>query len=62
MVVYKVFLCDDKMSKSELIGVLPERRGDPNRIDIESVVKWSEVVFGEDIDVNNFLFLQDTVP
>jgi hypothetical protein len=62
MVVYKVFLCDDKMSKSELIGVLPERRTDPNRIDIESVVKWSEVVFGEDIDVNNFLFLQDTVP
>jgi hypothetical protein len=62
MVVYKVFLCDDKMSKSELIGVLPERRADPNRIDIESVVKWSEVVFGEDIDVNNFLFLQDTVP
>jgi len=62
MVVYKVFLCDDKMSKSELIGVLPEKKTDPNRIDIESVVKWSEVVFGEDIDVNNFLFLQDTVP
>jgi hypothetical protein len=62
MVVYKVFLCDDKMSKSELIRVLPERRTDPNRIDMESVVKWSEVVFGENIDVNGFFFLQDTVP
>lgn len=66
MIVYKVYLCDDKMNASELIGVLPERRTDPKRIDpkridIESVVKWSEAVFGETIDVNGFFFLQETV-
>jgi hypothetical protein len=61
MMVYKVYLCDDKMNASELIGVLPERRTDPKRIDIESVVKWSEAVFGETIDVNGFFFLQETV-
>jgi hypothetical protein len=49
------------MNASELIGVLPERRTDPKRIDIESVVKWSEAVFGETIDVNGFFFLQETV-
>lgn len=48
------------MNKSELMGVLPERRRDPNRIDIESVVKWSEAVFGENIDVNGFFLLHET--
>jgi hypothetical protein len=45
------------MNASELIGVLPERRTDLKRIDIESVVKWSEAVFGETIDGNGFFFL-----
>jgi hypothetical protein len=53
MIAYKVYLCDDKMNASELIGVLPERRTDLKRIDIESVVKWSEAVFGE-TTVNRF--------
>jgi len=61
MMAYKVYLCDDKMNASELIGVLPERRTDLKRIDIESVVKWSEAVFGQKTDVKGFLFLQATV-
>ena len=61
MMAYKVYLCDDKMNASELIGVLPERRTDLKRIGIESVVKWSEAVFGQKTDVKGFLFLQATV-
>jgi hypothetical protein len=61
MIVYKVYLCDDKMNASELIGVLPERRADPKRIGTESVMKWSEAVFGGKTDVKGFLFLQATV-
>ena len=61
MIVYKVYLCDDKMYASELIGVLPERRTDPKRIDTESVMRWSEAVFGEKIDVKDFFFIQETV-
>jgi hypothetical protein len=62
MLVYKVYRSGDKINKSELIGVLPERRADPNRINIESLVKWSEVVFGENTNVGGFFFLQETVP
>ena len=62
MIVYKVYRCGDKMNKSELIGVLPERRVDPNRINMESLLKWSEVVFGENTNVSGFFFLQETVP
>jgi hypothetical protein len=61
MIVYKVYLCDDKMNASELIGVLPERRTDPKRIDTESVMKWSEAVFGEKIDGKSFFLLQESV-
>ena len=61
MIVYKVYLRDDKMNASELIGVLPEMRTNPKRIDSESVVKWSEEVFGQKTDVKGFLFLQATV-
>jgi hypothetical protein len=60
-IVYKVYLCDDEMNASELIGVLPEMRTGPERIDMESVMKWSEAVFGEKTDVKGFLFLQATV-
>jgi hypothetical protein len=49
------------MNASELIGVLPEMRTGPERIDMESVMKWSEAVFGEKTDVKGFLFLQATV-
>jgi hypothetical protein len=62
MIVYKIYLFDDKMGASELFGVLPERRTDPKRIDTESVMKWSEAVFGEKIDVKGFFFIQETVP
>ncbi len=49
------------MNASELVGVLPERRTDLKRMDTESVVKWSEEVFGETIDVNGFFFSEATV-
>jgi len=61
MILYKICLCDEKMNAGDLIWVLPERRTAPKRIDIESVVKWSEAVFGQKTDVKGFLFLPATV-
>ena len=59
MVIYEVYLrCNGE--KGELIGVLPERRLNRDRIDSNSVVKWSKALFGNTIDANQLLFVQKT--
>ena len=43
-----------------LIGILPERRKNPERINQESIMKWIRVVLGDNADVedNNVYFIQ----
>ncbi len=60
MVLYEVYLrpnCEEE----ELIGVLPERREDKDRIDPDSVMNWSRTLFGNVFNAEQLLFVQKTI-
>jgi hypothetical protein len=55
------FYWRDGQGKDHLIGILPERRKDPNRITKESVLKWGEMVFGDGANNNNIIIRQMSI-
>ncbi len=57
MVIYELYLTGTG-EKEELIGVLPERRDNGDRIDSDSVMKWSQIVFGDAIEARHLLFVR----
>ena len=59
MVIYEVHLSGNG-EKGELIGVFPERRVNRDRIDSDSVMKWSRTLFGNAIDTDQLLFVRKT--
>ncbi len=42
----------------ELIGVLPERRKDPQRITKESVLNWGQKYFAIQLDPDDMYFME----
>lgn len=50
MIAYEFYWRDNE-GKDNLIGILPERRKNPERITQESVMNWVRKVIGEDIKV-----------
>jgi len=57
MVAYELYL-HDGIKGYELIGILPERRKDPNRITKESVLKWGRMVLGNGANKKNIITKQ----
>lgn len=57
MIAYE-FYRRDKVKGKELIGILPERRIDPGRIDRKSIMKWVRMVLGDHADMSNIFFLK----
>jgi len=57
MVAYELYL-HDGIKGYELIGILPERRKDPNRITKESVLKWGRMVLGNGANKKNIIINQ----
>ena len=57
MVVYKVYK-HGQAEEPHLIGILPERRKDPERISEESILNWGKEITGEDSDINHLFFVQ----
>jgi hypothetical protein len=55
MIAYEIYWCDEK-GKEYFIGILPERRKDPERITKESVLNWGRKVIGEDREVKAIFF------
>jgi len=47
----------DPIKGYQLIGVLPERRKKPKRITKKSVSDWGKKYFGNDLNINEMLFL-----
>ncbi len=60
MVAYEFYLCDP-IKGYELIGVLPERRKNPERITQKSVMGWAEKVFGDNLSTIDIYFIQVTM-
>ena len=60
MIIYEVYLRGGGQN-GELLGVLPERRVDRERIDSDSVIKWSRTLFGDSIDGRNLFFVRKII-
>jgi hypothetical protein len=52
------FYCCDETGKEHHIGILPERRKNPERITEESILNWVSKVIGSHSDVKNIYFAQ----
>jgi hypothetical protein len=52
------FYWDDETGGAHLIGILPERRKNLERITQESIMNWGRMVISDYIDSNNLYFIQ----
>jgi hypothetical protein len=55
MTAYEFYYRDEK-GNEHFIGILPERRKNPERITRESVLNWGWKVIGDTPDVENIYF------
>jgi hypothetical protein len=55
MEAYEIYW-HDKNGEDHFIGILPERRKNPERITLESVLDWGRKVVGEDTEVKDIFF------
>jgi len=52
------FYWEDQEGREHFLGILPERRKNPERITEESVRNWGRIVIGNRAASNNFYFIQ----
>jgi len=55
MMAYEFYSLDD-MDGFHFIGILPERRRDPERITEESVINWVRQLLGDEEDIRDIFF------
>jgi len=57
------FYWKDEIGKIHLIGILPERRRDQNRVTKDSIMNWVNKVIGNgpDNEFSNIFFTQVTI-
>jgi hypothetical protein len=60
MIAYEFYWLDPQ-GGYQIIGVLPERRKDSNRITQKSVMSWAEIFFGDNLDAKDIYFIQVTI-
>ena len=58
MRAYEFYLRDKE--KDHLIGILPERRKDQQRVNQETILNWGKKILGDnpDIDLKTLFFIQ----
>ncbi len=57
MIAYEFYWLDESRGY-QIIGVLPERRKNPDRITQKSILNWGEMIFGHDLDMKDIFFIQ----
>jgi hypothetical protein len=57
MVAYEFYWLEET-GGYQIIGVLPERRKNPERITQKSILNWGEKIFGKDVDAKDIFFFQ----
>jgi hypothetical protein len=60
MVAYEFYWLDPT-GGFQIIGVLPERRKNPDRITQKSIMNWGERIFGKEFDTKDIFFIQVTI-
>jgi hypothetical protein len=58
MVGYELYRWRDLRKVYEWIGVLPERRNNPQRVTKESVLNWGQKYFGIHLNLGDMYFIQ----
>jgi len=57
MIAYE-FYWHDVMKGYQLIGILPERRENPERITQDSVMNWVKKYFSSNLNLDDIFFIQ----
>lgn len=57
MVVYEFYFHDERRG-DKLIGILPERRKSPERVNQESIMNWARIVFTRMVETGNVFFIR----
>jgi len=57
MTAYEFYWRDEE-DGTHLIGILAERRKNPERVSRESVMNWVKKVLGDEVGINNVFFVQ----
>lgn len=57
MRAYEIYY-QEHADKYHLIGILPERRKDAQRITPESIMNWARILFGNDWDMEKISFIE----
>lgn len=60
MVAYEYYWRND-MKGYELIGVLPERRKDLNRVTPKSIIGLGKKFWGDNVDIDHILFIRISI-
>jgi hypothetical protein len=60
MLAYE-FYYQDNTNQPQLIGILPERRKDLQRITPESIMNWVEKLLGSELDIGRIDFVEVTI-
>jgi hypothetical protein len=60
MVAYEYYW-HDEIKGFELIGVLPERRKDADRVTPKSIIGLGKKFWGDQVDIDSILFIRVTV-
>ena len=55
MTAYEFYCCDES-GELHLVGVLPERRSDQERISDGSLIKWARSLLGDESRANNISY------
>ena len=61
MEVYKFYLCDKMKHRFDHVGVLPERRMNPERISDESIINWGKKYFSKDVKNEDIFFIESVL-
>ncbi len=57
MVAYEFYWLNEK-EKPHFLGILPERRKNPERISSESIINWGRSVIGHREDIKEIFFVK----
>jgi len=57
MVAYEFYMKDGEKGE-KLLGILPERRTDPERISQDSIMNWAKMAFCNTLDIHKIFFIR----
>jgi hypothetical protein len=57
MIAYE-FYWHDEGGEAHLLGILPERRKNPQRITEQSIMKWGNLILGNQANIGSIYFVR----